>query len=67
MTGMNFLFSPWQGGRIYELQSNTNLLSTVWATETAQLTITNGQGLFSITNPAPLGMKFYRLSVRLAP
>jgi hypothetical protein len=58
-------FSPWQGGRSYELQAATNLADPVWNTLTNQYALsTNGAGVFTVaqTNAASV---FYRLSAQL--
>jgi uncharacterized repeat protein (TIGR01451 family) len=66
-TGTNTVtFAPYQGGRIYQLLSNTNVsLLTGWQTLTNTPTVTtNGVGVFTV--PAPGGKAvFYRLSVSL--
>jgi hypothetical protein len=64
--GLQVAFTPWQGGRIYELQSSTNLAGD-WFTSAATFTVTNGQGFFPLTNSGQPRQQFYRLSVRLTP
>ncbi len=66
--GYQALFSPWQGGRIYGLQSATTLRNPTWTT-VSNLTVsenTNGQGVIVNTN-AGGAQKFFRLSVQLSP
>jgi len=60
-------FSPYQGGRIYQLLSNTNLLNPQWLTLTNVATQdTNGNGVFTVTETNPKAT-YYRLSATLAP
>ena len=69
-------FAPYQGGRIYQLQTTTNLLNPYWVTLTNQPAIgTNGTGLFTngtgygvfnITQPNA-AQSFFRLSAQLVP
>lgn len=66
-TGLLVAFSPWQGGRIYELQSRTNLAVGNWDALPLAPAQSSGQGIFSVTNSAQPGPYFYRLSVRLMP
>jgi succinylarginine dihydrolase len=61
------VFSPWQGGRIYQLVAATNLASPVWTALTNTVSVnTNGDGVFTITQPNAAN-NFYRLSAQLAP
>lgn len=66
-SGLNFMFSPWLGGRIYELQSNTNLAGGIWNTLSNAPAVTNQIGVFPVSNSGQINPSFYRLSVRLAP
>lgn len=66
--GFQAIFSPYMGGRNYQLQSATNLLNPAWQT-IANLPLTqdtNGNGIITCTNVnANSGATFYRLSVQL--
>ncbi len=60
-------FSPYQGGRVYQLLSNTNLLNPQWLALTNTATVdTNGNGVFILTQPDP-DAGYYRLSATLSP
>jgi len=60
-------FSPWQGGRNYQLLSATNLYPLVWTPLTNTATVdTNGNGVFTVTQPSAV-VGFYLLSAQLAP
>jgi hypothetical protein len=60
-------FSPWQGGRAYQLQAATNLASPLWTTLTNRLTQnTNGSGTFTVTQ-TNAAAAFYRLSAQIIP
>jgi uncharacterized repeat protein (TIGR01451 family) len=60
-------FSPYQGGRVYQLLSTTNLFDPQWLTLTNVATVdTNGNGVFTVMQPSPVG-GFYRLSATLSP
>lgn len=69
-------FAPYQGGRIYQLQTTTNLLNPHWVTLTNQPAIgTNGTGMFTngtgygvfnITHPNA-AQSFFRLSAQVVP
>jgi hypothetical protein len=60
-------FSPYQGGRIYQLQAAASISSQVWTTLTNQAsTDTNGNGIFTVSESAGTN-SFYRLSATLAP
>lgn len=66
--GLQAVFSPWQYGRIYQLQSATNLSAPLW-TNLPNLTpapTTNGQGVILFTNPA-VSPAYYRLAISLTP
>ena len=65
--GLLVIFSPWQGGRIYELESRTNLAAGNWGALPLAPMQNGSQGIFSVTNSARPGPHFYRLSVRLTP
>jgi hypothetical protein len=60
-------FAPWQGGRLYQLQSATNLANPNWITLTnTPLQNTNdGSGTFTVRQ-TPTNA-FYRLSATLLP
>ena len=67
--GLAVVFSPYQAGRIYQLQECASLAGNGhWVTLTnLPMTVnTNGQGVFTITNLSG-AQKFLRLSVQLAP
>jgi uncharacterized repeat protein (TIGR01451 family) len=67
-------FAPYQGGRIYQLQTSTNLLNSQWVTLTNQPAIgtnatgsfTNGTGygIFTLTQPNA-AQYFFRLSAQV--
>ena len=62
------VFSPWQYGRNYQLQSATNLSAPLW-TNLPNLTpapTTNGQGVIVFTNTAN-SPAYYRLAISLSP
>ncbi|HEX4120361.1 MAG TPA: hypothetical protein VH619_07085 [Verrucomicrobiae bacterium] len=60
-------FSPWQGGRVYQLLSAGDLASPVWTPLTNTVSVnTNGDGVFTI-NQSAAGNSFYRLSAQVAP
>lgn len=60
-------FSPYQGGRVYQLLSSTNLINPQWLALTNTATVdTNGNGVFIVTQPNPAA-SFYRLSATLSP
>jgi hypothetical protein len=61
------VFSPWQGGRAYQLLSETNLTDPVWTVLTNEVSVdTNGEGVFTITQPSA-AESFYRLSAQIVP
>jgi polygalacturonase len=61
------VFTPCLNGRLYQLQSTTELANPVWTNvPNTTVVITNGQGLVNITNNAN-GPLFYRLSVQMTP
>ena len=67
--GFQVVFSPYQGGRAYQLQGTTNLANPVW-TNIANLPVTpvgNGQATINYTNTPGGAPTFYRLSVQLTP
>jgi len=58
-------FSPWQGGRAYQLQAATDLSTGAWVTLTNSVSVnTNGDGVFTLTQPNS-GGSFYRLSAQI--
>ncbi|MSU58800.1 MAG: hypothetical protein EXS35_11640 [Pedosphaera sp.] len=65
--GLNLTFAPWQGGRTYKLQCNTNFNGGAWLSQTNAPVIANGQGTFAITNSGQPGARFYRVAVWLTP
>lgn len=67
-SGFQATFAPCEGGRIYGLQSATNLVNPMWTT-VSNLTVsqnTNGQGVIMINN-ASVAQTFYRLAIQLSP
>ena len=66
-TNVTVAFSPWQGGRFYQLQSSTNLgLPWVTLTNTPAINTSNGIRSFTVSKP-PGGAAFYRLEASLSP
>lgn len=63
--GLQFDFSPWQGGRSYELQSTTDLAAESWSVLTNLPAVANGRGTFMLPVDATEGGVFYRLNIRL--
>ncbi len=66
--GVQYTFSPWQGGRKYGLQATTSLANPVW-TNVPNLTVTQnvgGQGTILLTNSVGIRV-FYRLSAQVLP
>ena len=60
-------FTPWQGGRAYELQSAADLSAGVWVTLTNSVTVdTNGNGVFTVTQPNAAA-SFYRIAAQIIP
>jgi hypothetical protein len=60
-------FSPWQGGRAYQLQAAADLADPVWTTLTNGYTVgTNGSGVFTVTQTNSIA-SFYRLSAQIIP
>jgi hypothetical protein len=60
-------FSPYQGGRVYQLLSATNLANPQWLTLTNVPTVdTNGNGVFIVTQPNSYA-GYYLLSATLSP
>jgi hypothetical protein len=60
-------FSPWQGGRAYQLEAATNLANPAWITLTNGFTVTtNGAGVFTV-QPGNASGVFYRLSAQVIP
>lgn len=66
VTGWNVLFSPFTPGRVYTLESATDLTEPNWApVENAQLRVAEtGEGCLHDPSNEP-GMRFYRLKVQL--
>jgi uncharacterized repeat protein (TIGR01451 family) len=66
-TNQTAAFAPFMGGRIYQLQSSTNLMSSAWVTltNTVAQNTTNGGGFF-IIGPTNGPAEFYRLSATLS-
>lgn len=65
---LQVIFSPAQGGRIYQLQGRTNLSLGSWVTipTSPQVVNTNGEGMLTVTNFYD-SRNFLRLSVQMAP
>lgn len=61
-----FNFSPYHGGRLYELESQQSLGTNGWTTEALAPEESSGDGVFRIFI-SPGGQIFYRLRVRYAP
>jgi hypothetical protein len=60
-------FSPWQGGRSYQLQTLADLSSPDWITlSTGYVLGTNGSGVFTVTQTNS-NISFYRLSAQISP
>jgi uncharacterized repeat protein (TIGR01451 family) len=60
-------FSPWQGGRAYQLQTATDLSTGAWVTLTNTASVNaNGDGVFTVAQPNSAG-SFYRLSAQVLP
>ncbi|MGA2174351.1 MAG: hypothetical protein ABSH38_05130 [Verrucomicrobiota bacterium] len=58
-------FTPFQGGRLYQLLASTDLIA--WTTLTNAASVdTNGNGFFTVTQPAAASA-FYRLSATVTP
>jgi hypothetical protein len=64
-SGLTLAFAPWLGGRVYEMQSATNVNS--WQVFTDTPTMADGQGSFAIPNTGQFGARLFRVAVRLAP
>jgi hypothetical protein len=65
-TAVSVMFSPYQGGRVYQLLSSTDLTNPQWITLTNVPTVdTNGNGVFTLTQPVP-SPTFFRLSAALS-
>jgi uncharacterized repeat protein (TIGR01451 family) len=61
------IFSPWQGGRAYQLLNAANLADPLWTVLTNEVSVdTNGDGIFTITQPGAAD-SFYRLSAQIVP
>ncbi len=65
LTGANtatVIFSPWVGGRVYQLQFTTDLTNPNWQTLTNVPTVdANGEGVFTVPQPGGF-VSFYRLN-----
>jgi uncharacterized repeat protein (TIGR01451 family) len=60
-------FSPYQVGRLYQLQTATSLVSPLWITLTNGFTLTtNGTGMFTVAQ-TNASSAFYRLSAQISP
>jgi uncharacterized repeat protein (TIGR01451 family) len=60
-------FTPWQGGRAYELQAAADLSAPLWTPLTNGFTVnTNGAGVFTVQQPGS-SAAFYRLSAQIIP
>jgi uncharacterized repeat protein (TIGR01451 family) len=60
-------FSPWQGGRAYQLLGAATLTDPVWTVLTNEVSVdTNGDGIFTISQPNAAD-GFYRLSAQIVP
>jgi uncharacterized repeat protein (TIGR01451 family) len=60
-------FAPYQGGRVYQLQSTANAANPSWLTLTNTVSATtNGTGLFTVSNAGGAAL-FYRLSASQSP
>lgn len=61
------VFSPWQGGRAYQLLDTTNLADPAWTILTNEVSVdTNGDGIFILTQ-TNAAESFYRLSAQIVP
>ena len=67
-TNVTVTFSPFQGGRIYQLLASSNPASSAWVTLTniPTLNTNDGSGFFKVAQ-TPGAAAFYRLSVSLPP
>jgi uncharacterized repeat protein (TIGR01451 family) len=66
-TNVAVTFAPWQGGRLYQLQSSPSLLTPSWVTltNTAAQNTNDGSGTFTVRESRT--NLFYRLSATLLP
>jgi hypothetical protein len=61
-------FSPYQGGRAYQLMTSSDLTNPAWLALTNQPTVdTNGIGTFTVPRPPSPNFSFYRLSATITP
>jgi hypothetical protein len=61
-TNVTVTFTPWVGGRVYQLQTIADLGNPTWVTLTNAVTVnTNGQGIITVPQSAN-GNAFYRLN-----
>ncbi len=67
-TNVTVTFAPYQGGRVYQLQSSSTLANPSWGTLTnaPALNTNNGSGFFTV-GQTPGATVFYRLSASMAP
>ncbi len=67
-TNVTVTFAPYQGGRVYQLQSSSTLENPAWMTLTNTPTVNtnDGSGFFTV-GQTPGATVFYRLSASLAP
>jgi len=67
LTSVAVSFAPWQGGRLYQLQSSTNLVNPNWITltNTPVQNTNDGSGTFTVRQTGT--NTFYRLSATLLP
>jgi uncharacterized repeat protein (TIGR01451 family) len=67
-TNVTVTFSPYQGGRVYQLLASSNLARPAWVTltNTPTLNTNNGSGFFTVGR-TPGAAVFYRLAVSLSP
>ncbi|HZM04037.1 MAG TPA: hypothetical protein VFC44_13585 [Candidatus Saccharimonadales bacterium] len=60
-------FSPYQGGRLYQLQSTDSVTNPQWLTQTNKASIdASGNGVFTLSQPNAANL-FYRLSASVTP
>jgi uncharacterized repeat protein (TIGR01451 family) len=67
-TNVTVAFAPWQGGRVYQLQSSGTLANPAWVTLTNTPTVNtnDGSGFFTV-GQTPATTVFYRLEASLLP
>jgi uncharacterized repeat protein (TIGR01451 family) len=66
-TNVTVTFAPYQGGRVYQLQSSSTLANPAWVTltNTPSVNTNNGCGVFTV-GQTPGATVFYRLSANLS-